>query len=79
VKPMKARTGKRVAVVGSGPAGLATAYYCMVQGHQVTVFDKLEHAGGMLFYAIPEYILPNKIVHRTVEALEKAGVEFRLG
>jgi len=79
VRPVKQSTGKRIAVVGSGPAGLAAAYYCMSLGHTVTVFDKLEHAGGMLSYGIPEYILPREIVQRTVDALKKAGVEFRLG
>ncbi len=79
VRPAKEPTGKRVAVVGSGPAGLATAHYLMILGHQVTVFDKLERAGGMLIYGIPEYILPREIVERTVNALERAGVEFRVG
>jgi NADPH-dependent glutamate synthase beta subunit-like oxidoreductase len=79
VRPVKQSTGKRIAIVGSGPAGLAAAYYCITLGHTVTVFEKLEQAGGMLSYGIPEYILPRETVQRTVDALKKAGVEFRLG
>ena len=51
----------------------------MVRGHRVTVFDELERAGGMLAHGIPDYLLPKEIVERTVNALERAGVQFRLG
>ena len=74
----EADTGKRVAVVGSGPAGLSAAYYLRMAGHRVTVFDKQEEAGGMLTYVIPAYRLPKDIVRRAVKAIENTGVEFRL-
>jgi NADPH-dependent glutamate synthase beta subunit-like oxidoreductase/CO/xanthine dehydrogenase FAD-binding subunit len=78
IRAPEADTGKRVAIVGSGPAGLAAAYYLRMAGHHVTVFDKREEAGGMLAYVIPAYRLPKDIVRRVVTALENAGVEFRL-
>ena len=78
VRPPAEETGKKVAVVGSGPAGLAAAYYLRMTGHQVTVFDKMPAAGGMLTYGIPAYRLPKDIVRRAVAALEKAGVQFKL-
>jgi NADPH-dependent glutamate synthase beta subunit-like oxidoreductase/CO/xanthine dehydrogenase FAD-binding subunit len=74
----EADTGKSVAIVGSGPAGLSAAYYLRMSGHHVTVFDKREEAGGMLAYVIPAYRLPKDIVRRAVKAIEKTGVEFRL-
>jgi NADPH-dependent glutamate synthase beta subunit-like oxidoreductase len=74
----EADTGKRVAVVGSGPAGLSAAYYLRMSGHHVTVIDKMEEAGGMLAYVIPAYRLPKDIVRRVVKAIENTGVEFKL-
>jgi NADPH-dependent glutamate synthase beta subunit-like oxidoreductase len=71
-------TGKKVAIVGSGPAGLAAAYYMRLAGNRVTVFDRMEEAGGLLRYVIPTYRLPKDIVRRTVNVLENIGVEFRL-
>jgi len=76
-KPAKS-TGKKVAVVGSGPAGLAAAYYLRLSGHRVTVFDRMEEAGGLLRYAIPTYRLPRDVVRRTINVLENMGVEFKL-
>jgi NADPH-dependent glutamate synthase beta subunit-like oxidoreductase len=76
-KPLK-NTGKKVAIVGSGPAGLAAAYYLRLSGHRVTVFDRMEEAGGLLRYAIPSYRLPKDIVRRTVRMLENMGIEFKL-
>jgi NADPH-dependent glutamate synthase beta subunit-like oxidoreductase len=76
-KPAK-NTGKKVAIVGSGPAGLAAAYYLRLSGHRVTVFDRMEEAGGLLRYAIPMYRLPRDIVRRTITMLENIGVEFKL-
>ena len=55
-------TGKTVAIVGSGPAGLSAAFYLALLGHKVTVYEKAADAGGMLRYALPEYRLPKKIV-----------------
>ncbi|MEO0250473.1 MAG: FAD-dependent oxidoreductase, partial [candidate division WOR-3 bacterium] len=76
-RPAK-NTGKKVAIIGSGPAGLAAAYYLRASGHRVTVFDRMEEAGGLLRYAIPMYRLPREIVRRTVKVLEDMGIEFRL-
>lgn len=73
------RTGRHVAVVGSGPAGLSAAYYLRRLGHEVTVFDSMPEAGGMLVYGIPAYRLPPKVVRRQVAALEGMGITFRLG
>lgn len=70
-------TGKRVAVVGAGPAGMAAAFYLRRSGHQVTVFDRREHPGGIMRYGIPEYRLPTTIVEEEVSRLEEMGVEFR--
>jgi len=76
-KPGKS-TRKKVAIIGSGPAGLAAAYYLRLSGHHVTVFDRMEEAGGLLRYVIPSYRLPKDIVRRTVKMLENIGIEFRL-
>ena len=72
-------TNRQVAVVGSGPAGLAAAYYLRTVGHDVTVFDATPEAGGMLNHSIPEYRLPGDVVKRQIEALEGMGVNFVLG
>lgn len=72
-------TGKKIAVIGAGPAGLAAAYYLRKAGHSVTVFDKMEKAGGVLMYGIPHYRLPKSIVEKFTDALSKMGVEYRLG
>ncbi|HSQ37503.1 MAG TPA: FAD binding domain-containing protein, partial [Acidimicrobiia bacterium] len=72
-------TGRQVAVVGSGPAGLSAAYFLRRLGHQVTVFDSMPEAGGMLVYGIPAYRLPPEVVRRQVAALEGMGITFRLG
>lgn len=71
-------TGKRVAVVGSGPAGLTAAYYLARRGHGVTVFEELPQAGGMLRAGIPEYRLPRKVIDAEISDIEEAGVEIRL-
>lgn len=70
------RTGKRVAVVGSGPAGLATAAQLNKAGHLVTVFEKNDRVGGLLTYGIPEMKLPYSVVKRRVDILEEEGIEF---
>jgi glutamate synthase (NADPH/NADH) small chain len=72
-----APTGKRVAVVGSGPAGLTAAGDLVRLGHAVTVFEALHRPGGVLAYGIPEFRLPKAIVAREVAALERLGVQFR--
>ena len=72
-------TGRRVAVVGSGPAGLSAAYYLRRSGHAVVVYDKRERPGGLLRYGIPEYRLPEVVVDGEISRLEALGVEFRSG
>jgi glutamate synthase (NADPH/NADH) small chain len=72
-----APSGKRVAVVGAGPAGLTVAGDLARLGHQVTVLEALHRPGGVLAYGIPEFRLPKAIVAREVAALERLGVEFR--
>jgi glutamate synthase (NADPH/NADH) small chain len=72
-----ASTGKRVAIVGGGPAGLTAAADLCRAGHAVTIFEALHKAGGVLVYGIPEFRLPKRIVDVEVSALEAAGVELR--
>lgn len=67
----------KVAVVGSGPAGMACAYVLITNGVAVTVYDKNELNGGVLRYGIPAYRLPNELVQREIDKLEALGVEFR--
>jgi glutamate synthase (NADPH/NADH) small chain len=74
---MTAPTGKKVAVVGSGPAGLTLAGDLIKKGHQVTIFEALHKAGGVLVYGIPEFRLPKAIVQSEVEYLQKIGVELK--
>ena len=78
VKPTKSETKKSVAIVGSGPAGLSAAYYLRRLGYGVTVFEKMEEAGGLLTYGIPPYRLPKDVVRRQLKALEGIGIQFRL-
>ena len=70
-------TGKRVAVVGSGPAGLACAADCRRAGHKVTIFEALHKLGGVMRYGIPEFRLPNKVIDAELDTLAAMGVEFR--
>jgi formate dehydrogenase (NADP+) beta subunit len=72
-------TGKRVAVIGSGPCGLTAAYYLNGQGHQVTVYETLPQPGGMLRYGIPEYRLPEEIVDREISQILTTGIEMYTG
>jgi glutamate synthase (NADPH/NADH) small chain len=69
-------TGRRVAIVGSGPAGLAAAGELVQRGHGVRVFEALHEPGGVLVYGIPEFRLPKEIVRQEVATLERMGVEF---
>jgi len=81
IKPLPPleKTGKRVAVVGSGPAGLAAAQQLARAGHDVVVFEKDEKAGGMLRYGIPDFKLGKHIIDRRLEQLRAEGVEFQTG
>ncbi len=72
----KPATGKRVAVVGAGPAGLVFAGDLVQMGHEVTLFEALHKAGGVLVYGIPEFRLPKAIVQREVEYIERLGVKL---
>lgn len=74
---LKPKTGKKVAIVGSGPAGLSCAGDLIQMGHDVTVFEALHEIGGVLVYGIPEFRLPKEIVKAEVEALKKLGVDFQ--
>jgi glutamate synthase (NADPH/NADH) small chain len=69
-------TGKKVAIVGSGPAGLSAAGDLIQRGHQVKVFEALHEIGGVLVYGIPEFRLPKDIVRQEVDNLRRMGVEF---
>ena len=73
------RNGKKVAVVGSGPAGLASADALNKMGYEVTVFEKNEAAGGLLRYGIPNFKLNKKIIDRRISIMEQEGVNFRYG
>lgn len=72
-------TGKHIAIVGAGPSGLTAAYYCVVAGHQVTVFEKQAHAGGMMRYGIPEYRLPKAMLDKEIATMAALGVRIVTG
>ena len=78
-RPPARRTGKKVAVVGSGPAGLAAADELNHLGHAVTVFEKDRYPGGLLRYGIPDFKLEKWVVERRVQLLEAEGIEFQCG
>ncbi|PIQ87353.1 MAG: glutamate synthase [Candidatus Omnitrophica bacterium CG11_big_fil_rev_8_21_14_0_20_43_6] len=81
IKPQipKRRTGRKIAVVGSGPAGLACADQLNSAGHRVVVFERDDAIGGILRYGIPEFKLEKKIIQRRVRILEKEGIKFKTG
>jgi len=77
--PPKTKSGRNIAIIGSGPAGLTAAYYLRRSGHRVTVYERLPEAGGMLLYSIPPYRLPKDIVRKQIQALKGMGIKFEVG
>jgi glutamate synthase (NADPH/NADH) small chain len=76
--PKPPSTGKRVAIIGSGPAGLSAAGDLVLKGHDVTVFEALHEPGGVLIYGIPEFRLPKAIVRQEIGTLREMGVRFEV-
>lgn len=75
---VKKDTGKRVAIIGAGPAGLSCAYYLRQEGHEIDIYDSKPKAGGMLRWGIPQYRLPEEIIDKEVEGITKLGVTIHL-
>ena len=71
-----APTGKKIAIIGGGPAGLTAAYRLAISGHEVTVYDMMEKMGGMLRYGIPQYRLPKEVLDNEIAIIEKLGVKM---
>ena len=80
VKPdiPKVRTGKKVAIIGSGPSGLSAAVELNRRGHSVTVYERSDRAGGLLRYGIPNMKLEKKVIDRRIEVMKQSGIEFRM-
>jgi heterodisulfide reductase subunit A-like polyferredoxin len=74
----KQKTGKRIAIIGSGPAGLTAAYHLALNGHSVKIFEAAPKAGGMLMLTIPEYRLPKLVVERDIQNITSLGVEIEV-
>ena len=75
----KPDSGKRLAIVGSGPSGLAAAFYARLEGHAVTIFEAMPKPGGMLRYGIPSYRLPREILDKEINVLWRMGVKLQAG
>lgn len=74
-----APTGRQIAIVGAGPSGLSAAYYAALAGHSVTVFEKQQHAGGMMRFGIPEYRLPKATLDKEIGVIQSMGVQIVTG
>lgn len=70
-------TGKKIAIIGGGPAGLTAAYFLRIKGHDVTIFDAMPQMGGMLRYGIPEYRLPKKVLDKEISLIQSLGIETK--
>jgi formate dehydrogenase major subunit len=77
--PLPPPSGRRVAIVGAGPAGLAAAHHLLRRGHGAVLFDAHPHPGGMLRYGIPEFRLPRQVLDAEISSIRALGAEFRLG
>ena len=77
IPEIKPATGKKVAIIGAGPAGLTAAYFLAQEGHKVKIYDAMPAGGGMLRYGIPEYRLPKAILDKEIELIEQMGVKFK--
>ncbi|ODA41406.1 Formate dehydrogenase, major molybdopterin-binding subunit [Desulfosporosinus sp. BG] len=77
VPALKPQSGKKVAIIGAGPAGISCAYFLARYGHQVVIYENQPYAGGMLRYGIPEYRLPKEILDAEINTLTKMGVEIK--
>ncbi len=76
--PSAKPTGKRVAIIGSGPGGLTAGYYLAKLGHGVTIYEARSKAGGMLYYGIPRYVLPEDVLVKEIDGILKLGIELKL-
>ncbi len=79
VPSVKGKSGKRVAIVGAGPAGLSCAFYLAKEGHEVTVLESQDEPGGMMRYGIPSYRLPTEVLDREIDVIRRMGVDIRCG
>ncbi|MBN2858215.1 MAG: molybdopterin-dependent oxidoreductase [Candidatus Delongbacteria bacterium] len=75
----KEATGKKVCVIGAGPAGLSSAYYLALEGHKVDIIEAMPSGGGMLRYGIPAYRLPNDLIDKEIESIKELGVNIKYG